>query len=193
MKKVILLFAMLCQMAVVMAQQSDFQKAVARYKNYSVVTATVTKTDVKKAVAKSDVSEGTLVMKRPSEVSITTGGGSDQLLMQGSKFTMTVKGKKHTTNSETNAQFRTFQTVFESILSGGNKDISQLSDLSVTRRGATLLLTITPQAESKKAARRMLFTSFQLTIDTKTSELRSLRMNGKAGYQEYLFTNFQFK
>jgi hypothetical protein len=193
MKKVILLFAMLCQMAVVMAQQSDFQKAVARYKNYSVVTATVTKTDVKKAVAKSDVSEGTLVMKRPSEVSITTGGGSDQLLMQGSKFTMTVKGKKHTTNSETNAQFRTFQTVFESILSGGNKDISQLGDLSVTRRGATLLLTITPQAESKKAARRMLFTSFQLTIDTKTSELRSLRMNGKAGYQEYLFTNFQFK
>jgi hypothetical protein len=193
MKKVILLFAMLCQMAVVMAQQSDFQKAVARYKNYSVVTATVTKTDVKKAVAKSDVSEGTLVMKRPSEVSITTGGGSDQLLMQGSKFTMTVKGKKHTTNSETNAQFRTFQTVFESILAGGNKDISQLGDLSVTRRGATLLLTITPQAESKKAARRMLFTSFQLTIDTKTSELRSLRMNGKAGYQEYLFTNFQFK
>lgn len=193
MKKVILLFAMLCQMAVVMAQQSDFQKAVARYKNYSVVTATVTKTDVKKAVAKSDVSEGTLVMKRPSEVSITTGGGNDQLLMQGSKFTMTVKGKKHTTNSETNAQFRTFQTVFESILAGGNKDISQLGDLSVTRRGATLLLTITPQAESKKAARRMLFTSFQLTIDTKTSELRSLRMNGKAGYQEYLFTNFQFK
>ena len=193
MKKVILLFAMLCQMAVVMAQQSDFQKAVARYKNYSVVTATVTKTDVKKAVAKSDVSEGTLVMKRPSEVSITTGGGSDQLLMQGSKFTMTVKGKKHTTNSETNAQFRTFQTVFESILAGGNKDISQLGDLSVNRRGATLLLTITPQAESKKAARRMLFTSFQLTIDTKTSELRSLRMNGKAGYQEYLFTNFQFK
>lgn len=193
MKKVILLFAMLCQMAVVMAQQSDFQKAVARYKNYSVVTATVTKTDVKKVVAKSDVSEGTLVMKRPSEVSITTGGGSDQLLMQGSKFTMTVKGKKHTTNSETNAQFRTFQTVFESILAGGNKDISQLGDLSVTRRGATLLLTITPQAESKKAARRMLFTSFQLTIDTKTSELRSLRMNGKAGYQEYLFTNFQFK
>lgn len=193
MKKVILLFAMLCQMAVVMAQQSDFQKAVARYKNYSVVTATVTKTDVKKAVAKSDVSEGTLVMKRPSEVSITTGGGSDQLLMQGSKFTMTVKGKKHTTNSETNAQFRTFQTVFESILAGGNKDISQLGDLSVTRRGATLLITITPQAESKKAARRMLFTSFQLTIDTKTSELRSLRMNGKAGYQEYLFTNFQFK
>lgn len=193
MKKVILLCAMLCQMAVVMAQQSDFQKAVARYKNYSVVTATVTKTDVKKAVAKSDVSEGTLVMKRPSEVSITTGGGSDQLLMQGSKFTMTVKGKKHTTNSETNAQFRTFQTVFESILAGGNKDISQLGDLSVTRRGATLLLTITPQAESKKAARRMLFTSFQLTIDTKTSELRSLRMNGKAGYQEYLFTNFQFK
>ena len=78
---------------------------------------------------------------------------------------------------EKNVQFASFQTVFESILSGGAKDISKLGDLTINKEGNTLVLTITPKAEDKKTARRMLFSSFVLTIDTKTSELKSLRMN----------------
>ena len=38
----------------------------------------------------------------------------------------------------------------------------------------------------------MMFSSFVLTIDTKSSELRSLRMNERAGYTEYTFSNFKF-
>ena len=96
-------------------------------------------------------------------------------------------------NSEKNTQFRSFQTVFESILSGGAKDISKLGDLTTSKQGNTLQLTITPQADSKKAARRMMFSSFVLTIDTKTSELKSLRMNERGGYTEYTFSGYQFK
>ena len=48
-------------------------------------------------------------------------------------------------------------------------------------------------ADSKKAARRMMFSSFVLTIDTKTSELKSLRMNERGGYTEYRFSGYQFK
>ena len=113
--------------------------------------------------------------------------------MQGSTFTMVVKGKKHTTSSEKNVQFASFQTVFESILSGGAKDISKLGDLTINKEGNTLVLTITPKAEDKKTARRMLFSSFVLTIDTKTSELKSLRMNERSGYTEYTFSGYQFK
>ncbi len=132
-------------------------------------------------------------MKRPSTVSIVMEGGKDQLLMQGSTFTMVVKGKKHTTSSEKNVQFASFQTVFESILSGGAKDISKLGDLTINKEGNTLVLTITPKAEDKKTARRMLFSSFVLTIDSKTSELKSLRMNERSGYTEYTFSGYQFK
>ena len=156
------------------------------------MTASVVKTTHRKAVATDQVDKGVLTMKKPSEVSIVIDGGKDQLLMQGSNFTMVVKGKKHTTSSERNPQFTSFQTVFESILSGGAKDISQLKDLSLTQKGRTLVLTITPVAEGK-AAKRMLFSSFVLTIDSQTSELKSLRMNERAGYTEYVFTNFQFK
>ena len=193
MKRLFLLIALLCQLTISVAQQADFQKAVAKYKTAKTVTATATKTSHKNAVADDAVSKGTLLMKAPAEVSITMEGGKDQLLMQGSTFTMTVKGKNHTTSSEKNTQFRSFQTVFESILSGGAKDISKLGDLTTSKQGNTLQLTITPQADSKKAARRMMFSSFVLTIDTKTSELKSLRMNERGGYTEYRFSGYQFK
>lgn len=193
MKRVLLILTLLCQLAISVAQQADFQKAVARYKDAANVTASVTKTTHKKAVAKDVISKGTLTMKRPATVSIVIDGGKDQLLMEGSNFTMVVKGKKHKTSSQKNVQFTSFQTVFESILSGGQKDISKLGDLTVSKQGGNLVLTITPQAADKKSARRMLFSSFVLTIDIKTSELKSLRMNERAGYTDYTFSGFQFK
>ena len=113
--------------------------------------------------------------------------------MKGSMFTMVVNGKKHTTSSEKNIQFVTFQAVFESILSGGAKDISSLNDLTMKKQGNSIILTITPQAANKKAAKRIMFSSFVLTIDTKTSELKSLRMNERAGYTEYTFSGYKFK
>ena len=104
MKQLLLFLALFCQLSVC-AQQADFQKAVARYKNTTSITATATKTTHRQAVAKDAVSKGQLTMKRPSTVSIEMEGGKDQLLMQGSTFTMVVKGKKHTTSSEKNIQF----------------------------------------------------------------------------------------
>ena len=194
MRKVLFLMTLLCQMTVALAQSTVFQKAVARYKKATNVTANVTKTTHKAALTKDETVKGTLTMKSPAEVIITIAEGKHQLLMQGNQFTMIVKGHKHKTSSDKNPQFATFQAVFESILSGGQKDISKLSDLKITEQGTTVALTITPVADSKKAARRMMFTSFQLTIDSKTSELRSLRMNEKAGnYTEYKFSNFTFK
>jgi len=191
-------FLILCSflslvVATMFAQQADFQKAVAHFKKYTETTATVTKTTHKNAVVGDVVDKGTLTMTRPATVTISTNGGKDQLLMEGSKFTMVVKGRKHTTSSKSNTQFASFQVVFESLLSGGEKDIAQLSDLVITRQGQQLVLTITPKAESKKAARRMLFSSLVLTFDTKASELRSLRMNERAGYTEYTFTGYKYK
>jgi len=175
------------------AQTTDLQKAVARYKKATLVTAAVTKTTHKNALAKDAVDKGKLTMKKPDEVGIVINGGQDQLLMKGSDFTMVVKGKKHTTSSKKNAQFATFQAVFEYILSGGEGDLSKYTDLNVKKQGSLLVITITPQAAGKKAQRRMMFSSFIMTIDSKTSELKTLRMNERAGYTEYSFTGYQFK
>jgi len=175
------------------AQNADLQKAVARYKKATTVTAIATKTNHKDALAKDVVTKGTLTMKKPSDVSISIDGGKDQLIMHGSEFTMVVKGKSHKTNSQKNTQFATFQAVFEYILNGGDSSLAGYKDLSVTRQGNNIVITITPLAETKKAQRRMLFSSFVLTIDKNTSELKSLRMNERSGYTEYVFTGHQFK
>jgi hypothetical protein len=175
------------------AQQTDFQKAVTRYKTAASATATVTKTRHNAAMTKETTSKGELTMKKPGHVCISIDGGKDMLLMEGSTFTMTVGGKKHTTTSQGNPQFATFQAVFEYILNGGEGDLSKLSDLAVTKQGNNIVLTITPKADSKKAQRRMLFSSFVLTLDKGTSELKALRMNERGGYTEYTFTGHQFK
>ena len=62
----------------------------------------------------------------------------------------------------------------------------------MTKQGNNIVLTITPKADSKKAQRRMLFSSFVLTIDKNTSELKTLRMNERGGYTEYTFTGHKF-
>lgn len=193
MKKLLigLLFVM-CYITVCVAQNADLQKAVARYKKVSTVTAVAKKTTHKDALAKDVVTKGTLTMKKPADVGIVIDGGKDQLLMHGSEFTMVVKGKSHKTSSQKNTQFATFQAVFEYILKGGDGDLSKLGDLAVTKQGSNIVLTITPQATSKKAQRRMLFSSFVLTLDKNTSELKSLRMNERGGYTEYTFTNHKF-
>jgi hypothetical protein len=180
------------------AQGSDYQRAVSHFKGHSAsatATRTVHKAALAKAAAVPDASpSGTLTMRQPATVEISIDGGKDALLMEGNTFTMTVKGKKHTTTSQQNPQFATFQKVFESILAGGTPDITSLKELTIDKKGQQLVITITPQADDKKAQRRIMFTSFVLTIDTATSQLRSLRMNEKAGnYTEYTFTDFKFK
>jgi len=186
------LLLVICHITVCVAQNADLQKAVARYKKVSTVTAVAKKTTHKDALAKDVVTKGTLTMKKPADVGIVIDGGKDQLLMHGSEFTMVVKGKSHKTSSQKNTQFATFQAVFEYILKGGDGDLSKLGDLAVTKQGSNIVLTITPQATSKKAQRRMLFSSFVLTLDKNTSELKSLRMNERGGYTEYTFTNHKF-
>lgn len=176
-----------------LAQGSDFQRSVSAFKGKGATAAAV-RTTHKAALAKDATAKGTLTMRQPSTVEIAIDGGKDALLMEGSTFTMTVRGKKHVTTSQKNPQFATFQKVFESILGGGSQDIARLSEVTVKKDGKLLTVTITPEAADKKQQRRMMFTSFVLTIDQTTSQLRSLRMNEKAGnYTEYTFTDFQFK
>ena len=180
------------QISVALAQGSDFQRAVSHFKGHGV-TAAATRTTHKAALAKDAVAKGTLTMRQPATVEIAIDGGKDALLMEGSTFTMTMKGKKHTTTSEKNPQFATFQKVFEAILAGGTQDIATLKEVNIKKDGKRLVLTITPEAADKKQQRRMMFSSFVLTVDATTSQLLTLRMNEKAGnYTEYTFTSFQF-
>lgn len=192
MKKIILTLLLTIIYSITFAQNANFQNAVAKYKTVTSLTASATKTRHKTAVAKDAVTQGTFYVKKPNKVLITFNNGKDALLMNGTNFTMTINGRKFKTNSTQNPQFKTFQYVLESIFTGGSIDLSKLSDVNISKSGNSVVLTVTP-ATDQKESKRQLFTSFVVTIDSKTSELRTLRMNEKKGnYTEYKFSGYKF-
>ena len=143
---------------------------------------TVTKTHHSKAVKTDQVSTGTLTIRKPAYVCISTDGDKDQLIMDGTQFTMTRGGRKHVTDSKKNAQFATFQAVLTAVING--QPIPAGDDISTVTKGGQQIVTITPTTGKK----RQMFTSFVLTIDSKSSTFRLLRMNERnGGYTEYVF------
>ena len=149
---------------------------------------TVTKTRHTKALTTDVVTTGSMTVRKPDYICISTDGDRDQLIMNGTQFTMTIGGRKHMTDSRKNAQFATFQSVLRAVING--QPIPQADDVTVSTKGGVKTITITPVAKKK----RQMFTSFVLAVNAKTSAFLTLRMNdGKGGYTNYEFTGHQQK
>ena len=143
---------------------------------------TVTRTRHQAALATDAVTTGTLTMRKPDYISIATDGGREQLLMDGTQFTMTMGGKRHATDSRRNAQFATFHAVLCAVING--QPIAKGDDMTIATKNGLQTITITPTGK-----KRQMFTSFVLVVDAKTSALRQLRMNERAGN----YVNYDFK
>ena len=142
---------------------------------------TVTKVSHTKAVKTDVVTTGDVTIRKPDYICITTDGGRDQLLMDGTQFTMTQKGKKHVTDSRKNPLFADFHAVLKAVIN--RQAIPTGNDITTTTKGSEQTITITPSAQ-----KRQMFTSFVLVIDSKTSAMKRLRMNGRnESYTEYTF------
>ena len=143
----------------------------------------VTRTRHQAALTTDVVTTGTLSIRKPDYICISTDGGRDQLLMDGTKFTMTMGGKLHETDSQQNPQFDTFQKVLHAVINA--QPIPECEDLTVETKNGQRTITITPSTKKK----RQMFTSFVLVIDEKTSAFRQLRMNERADN----YINYDFK
>ena len=147
-----------------------------------VAAQTVTRTRHQAALTTDAVTTGTLTIRKPDYICISTDGGRDQLLMEGTKFTMTMGGKKHVTDSRRNAQFATFQKVLNAVING--QPVTKGEDMTIATKNGLQTITITPTAK-----KRQMFTSFVLVVDAKTSDFRQLRMNERGGN----YVNYDFK
>ena len=143
----------------------------------------VTRTRHQAALTTDAVTTGTLTIRKPDYICISTDGGRDQLLMDGTKFTMTMGGKLHETDSQQNPQFDTFQKVLHAVINA--QPIPECEDMTVETKNGQRTITITPSTKKK----RQMFTSFVLVVDEKTSAFRQLRMNERADN----YINYDFK
>ena len=146
-----------------------------------VVAQSVTKVSHSKAIKTDVVTTGDMTIRKPDYICISTDGGKDQLVMEGTKFTMTQKGKKHVTDSKKNPLFADFHAVLKAVIN--QQPIPTGDDIRVTAKGSEQTVTITPSGK-----KRQLFTSFVLIVDSKTSAMKRLRMNGRSeSFTEYTF------
>ena len=132
MKRLLLLF--LCMLAV------------------SAHAQTVTRTQHRTAMTQDAVTTGSVTIRKPDYISISTDGGREQLIMEGTKFTMTMGGKQHVTDSRKNAQFATFHAVLKAVIN--NQPVPTGDDLDVTTKNGQTTITITP---AKKETAAVLF------------------------------------
>lgn len=145
------------------------------------IAQSVTRTQHRTAIAEDAVTTGTMTVRKPDYICISTDNGKEQLIMDGTKFTMVTGRKQHTTDSRKNAQFATFHEVLKAVI--GGQPVPAKDDITVTTKGSLQTVTITPAGKKRK-----MFTSFVMTVDTKGNKLKTLRMNERAGnYTEYTF------
>ena len=96
-KVLLILFTINCSLFTATAQQTDFQQACTRYKDFKQAVANINRIIHKKSLKKDIVTTGGACIMAPDMVSISTNEGRDKLLMKGTRFTMTVNGKEHST------------------------------------------------------------------------------------------------
>ena len=142
----------------------------------------VTKNVHKKAVKTDVVTTGTMTIRKPDYICISTDNDRDLLMMDGTKFTITIGSKRHTTDSRNNPQFTTFHEVLTAVING--QPIPQSDDMTITTKNGQKTITITPVGK-----KRQLFSSFVLVLDAKTSNVVQLRMNERG--ENYI--NYDFK
>ncbi len=142
----------------------------------------VTKTVHKKAVKTDVVTTGTMTIRKPDYICITTDNDRDLLMMDATKFTITIGGKRHTTDRRNNPQFTTFHDVLTAVING--QPIPQTDDMSITTKNGQKTFTFTSVGK-----KRQLFTSFVLTLVIKTSANVHLRINARG--EDHI--NYDFK
>lgn len=195
MKRLIFSLMLVLTAAMTCFAQSDeelMKQAMERYKNMQTLTAPVTQTKHNVALQQDQVAKGQFYFKKPASMVLTFNGGQDMLLMRDGQFTM-VNGGKASTMSGKNEQVEALRTLLSNFTSGEASDVAleDLADVDVERNGTRVTMTVTPIVSDPKAKRRMMYTSYVVTIDTQEGALKSLRMNEKGkNYTQYDFGKF---
>lgn len=178
------------------AQRAELRKVAERYKDANTFTATVRQTRHNAALTKDAVTNGRFYYKKPDNQSMVFKDTKEMLLATGNTFVMVKKGKKYRAkaNAKGSNPFEILREVFRNLLStNDNAALANMADVKLEKKGNnTCTITIVPTAaKGSKAKRKTMFTSCVATVNLKTSELRSLRINEQRGnYTRYDFSNY---
>lgn len=191
-----LIVALATTMATLFAQEGDgdaMARMRERFKAMTTLTAPVTQTLHNALLADDAVSKGTFYFKKPASMCLTFNDGNDMLLMKDDQFIMVRNGKSSAMRGKGNSQLEALRVLFRNLSTGEESDVSieDFADVDAERDGDLLTMTIIPRIDDPKARRKMIYTSFVVTVDTRAGALKSIRLNEKgSNYTLYDFGKF---
>ncbi len=192
MRKLIALLFILLPCLTLSAQEADIRRLAEHYADVQTLSATVTRTRHNVVLAQDEVTHGHFYLKKPGKMCLSFDNNKDMLLMEAGTFTLVDKGRKSVAKGRNGQVLGALGAVLRGLFADGAYVPDEAATVAVEQSGNRCILTVTPVLKSPKEKRRLMFTSFVLTVDNASGRLLSLRMNERGeNYTQYDLTGHQ--
>ena len=192
MKKLIALLLVLLPCLALTAQEADIRRLAEHYADVQTLSATVTRTRHNVLLAQDEVTRGHFFLKKPGKMCLSFDDNKDMLLMESGTFTLVEQGRRTVAKGRNGQVLGALGSVLRGLFADGNYVPDEAATVTVEQSGNRCILTVTPLLKNAKEKRRLMFTSFVLTLDNASGRLLSLRMNERGeNYTQYDLTGHQ--
>ena len=192
MKKLIALLLVLLPCLALTAQKADIRRLAEHYADVQTLSATVTRTRHNVLLAQDEVTRGHFFLKKPGKMCLSFDDNKDMLLMESGTFTLVEQGRRTVAKGRNGQVLGALGSVLRGLFADGSYVPDEAATVTVEQSGNRCILTVTPLLKNAKEKRRLMFTSFVLTLDNASGRLLSLRMNERGeNYTQYDLTGHQ--
>ena len=192
MRKLIALLLILLPCLTLSAQEADIRRLAEHYADVQTLSATVTRTRHNVVLAQDEVTQGHFYLKKPGKMCLSFDNNKDMLLMEAGTFTLVDKGRKSVAKGRNGQVLGALGAVLRGLFADGTYTPDEAATVTVEQSGNRCILTVTPLLKNAKEKRRLMFTSFVLTVDNASGRLLSLRMNERGeNYTQYDLSGHQ--
>lgn len=192
MKKLIALLLVLLPCLALTAQEADIRRLAEHYADVQTLSATVTRTRHNVLLAQDEVTRGHFFLKKPGKMCLSFDDNKDMLLMESGTFTLVEQGRRMVAKGRNGQVLGALGSVLRGLFADGSYVPDEAATVTVEQSGNRCILTVTPLLKNAKEKRRLMFTSFVLTLDNASGRLLSLRMNERGeNYTQYDLTGHQ--
>ena len=192
MKKLIALLLVLLPCLALTAQEADIRRLAEHYADVQTLSATVTRTRHNVLLAQDEVTRGHFFLKKPGKMCLSFDDNKDMLLMESGTFTLVEQGRRTVAKGRNGQVLGALGSVLRGLFADGSYVPDEAATVTVEQSGNRCILTVTPLLKNAKEKRRLMFTSFVLTLDNASGRLLSLRMSERGeNYTQYDLTGHQ--
>jgi len=179
-----------------MAQNAQLAQTLRHISEATTVKADVKLTRHRAAISTDETLIGTYYVKNSTKSqSMIFPKNKEMLFATPTAYTMVKAGKSRVAKAKGKGMnpFEVITEVMATLASNPKATQTKTATISIATKGNIATVTIKPKNATGKSARRMMYSSCELTFDLHASCLRSIRIyERKQDYSHYAFSNYKY-